>query len=356
MQQMMLFPKNIEGITPAWLSEALSVRWPGIQVSKATPIEVLHGAATKVRLAMEYAAPGAGKDQPPKTMWLKIGFEQHNSVFSDTGIYAREASFYKDVRPVFDLRLPECYFAGVQSSPSQFALLLEDLLDWGATFSFATSPLGIDEAKAALTALAGLHAQSWGNNQHLVRLGVLPTMAETLHVFEVVYKPNLENFFNSVRGFAVPVALHDKTRLLAALEAYVPFVSKNFCMTHGDLHVGNTFRLPDGSFHFLDWQVISIGHWAQDFAFFLISALDTPVRRIAERDLLKHYLAALVEKGVAAPRFDDAWDDYRRAAFYGFLVWLGNADTWQPPQINMASFARHGAAMLDLDTYNVLGV
>jgi hypothetical protein len=51
-----------------------------------------------------------------------------------------------------------------------------------------------------------------------------------------------------------------------------------------------------------------------------------------------------------------AWEDYRRATVYGFLCWLCNPDTWQPPDVNVATFARFGTATLDHDTYAALGV
>jgi len=41
---------------------------------------------------------------------------------------------------------------------------------------------------------------------------------------------------------------------------------------------------------------------------------------------------------------------------YGFLCWLCNPDVWQPPDINAATFARFGMAMLDHDTYAAIGV
>lgn len=93
-----------------------------------------------------------------------------------------------------------------------------------------------------------------------------------------------------------------------------------------------------------------------DVDYFLVSALDLPDRRAHERDLLGHYLKALATFGVTTPAPDEAWEEYRRTTVYGFLCWLCNPDVWQPPDVNTATCARFGVAMLDHDTYAALGV
>jgi hypothetical protein len=45
----------------------------------------------------------------------------------------------------------------------------------------------------------------------------------------------------------------------------------------------------------------------------------------------------------------------RRATVYGFLSWLCNLDLWQPADVNTATYARFGLAMIDHDTYAALG-
>ena len=82
-----------------------------------------------------------------------------------------------------------------------------------------------------------------------------------------------------------------------------------------------------------------------------------PDRQRAERKLIEGYVDALNQYGVLdPPNFEQAWEVYRRAILYGFLVWLGNGDEFQLPEINLACFARFGSAMLDHDVYKLLGV
>ena len=79
----------------------------------------------------------------------------------------------------------------------------------------------------------------------------------------------------------------------------------------------------------------------------MISALDVPDRRKREFDILHVYLAELKSYGVEAPTFADALAAYRRSMIFSFVVWLGNGDDFQPPEINNACFARSGAAIID---------
>jgi hypothetical protein len=91
-------------------------------------------------------------------------------------------------------------------------------------------------------------------------------------------------------------------------------------------------------------------------AAWLSAALRPRYPRAHERDLLGGYLKTLASFGVPVPGSGEAWEQYRRATVYGFLCWLCNPDIWQPPDVNAATFARFGMAMLDHDTYAALGV
>jgi aminoglycoside phosphotransferase (APT) family kinase protein len=167
----------------------------------------------------------------------------------------------------------------------------------------------------------------------------------------------LPEMFAAPRGFAAPVVLHEPDRLRAAFTAYRTEVQREaFCVLHGDAHIGNAYVERNGRVGFVDWQTIAVGPWTHDVNYFLVSALDVPDRRAYERDLLGRYLKALARFGVTVPGVDEAWDAYRRASVYGFLAWLCNPDIWQPADVNTATFARFGMAMLDHDTYTALGV
>jgi hypothetical protein len=354
--QDMKLPMTIDGITKQWMSETLSVGRSPVEVASMEQLQILHGGATKIRYKLQY---GANKSAGlPEILWLKIGFEPHHEyVETIMRAYTAEVQAYNKIVPNYDVHTPKPYFAHTQESPPQAAIILEDLTLRGVTFNVALKPITVDTAAAGLETLARLHAKSWGDprldNYSFLHL---PLSGPPGKVYGDFVRDS-ERYFKSVRGYSVPVKLHNREQFAAALPAYIRFASGGpRCFLHGDAHVGNTYTEKDGSVGILDWQMICKGYWAHEIGYFLASSLDVPDRRAAERDLLSHYLTELQKNGVNAPHFRDAWDDYRRSMFYAFIVWMGNSDEWQIPEINLACFARAGAAMIDHDTYHLLGV
>jgi hypothetical protein len=349
-----LLPSSASEITAKWIQSALSLIWPDIRLQSITQRAIIHGSATKIQLALDHAPGSSGH---PRSVWVKIGFEPYSDILNGADLYATEAICYDRVLNQRKLGAPRCYFQHVQTDPPQVAIILEDLIDYGVRFGRATNVCSIEEARAGLENLACIHAATWGRTGELEDLGLrrLLTWGELPFLNEFV--DNADSYFHAARGYAVPLALHDKVRLARAWERYRAIVLEGpQCLLHGDSHVGNTFIYPDGRVGFLEWQCAAIGHWSHDVGYYLASALDAPVRREAEKNLLLAYLHALHEQGVEPPPFDEAWQSYRRSLFFAFLMWLGNSDATQPPEVNTACFGRAGIAMLDLDVYNTLGV
>ncbi|MET0988598.1 MAG: phosphotransferase [Steroidobacteraceae bacterium] len=164
-------------------------------------------------------------------------------------------------------------------------------------------------------------------------------------------------YFKWLRAAAAPVALHRPDKLRAARDIYWKMIfDAPHVLLHGDAHVGNSYIGPDNSVSFLDWQGYGTGYWMHDVPYFLVGALDLPDRRANERDLLQHYLSKRAALGARLPKLEEVWDDYRRAVIFGFITWLGNEDTWQLPETNMAQFARFSVAMIDHEVFRALGV
>lgn len=350
----MSLPMDVSEITPEWLSEALGERWPGVKVERIQLGTVIHGSATKIQLSLNYQV-GSAATLPPANMWLKIGLEDSSLYLDELGIYPREGGFYAGIAPKLGPIVPECYYTKSQKSPPQTAMLLEDLTLKKAVFGSATRPFSAAQAEQALISLATFHGKTTADPG--IVGGSLPVaMSETIAVLHDCVA-SADSLFKVPRGYAVPVCLHDSARLAAGLDAYLRMVQEGpRNLVHGDAHVGNTYVLPDGRVGFLDWQTAGVGHWIHDVTYLMSSALDVPVRREHEKALFRSYLTAFERNGGQPPKFDEAWDIYRRGLFYGFIVWLGNTDHTQPPEVNLAGFARAGAAMIDHDVYGALGV
>jgi Phosphotransferase enzyme family len=347
-------PLTADGITAAWLTAALRTRYPEVTVTAADHLEIIEGTATKVLVALRYDGDARGL---PERMWIKGGFADHREYVGDLGVYASEVLFFTDIAPATRLHLPRSYFAITQNRPVQGIVALEDLRARGVTFPRATRPMTPDQVAGGLDTLAHLHGETWGR----FKLGpgappLVMKRSSTTSIWDR-WLAELPATFATPRAFAAPIVLHEPERLRAAVTAYRAAVQHEpQCLLHGDPHVGNSYVERDGTVSFIDWQVIALGNWVHDVNYFIISALDPPDRRAHERDLLGGYLNRLAAHGGAAPAPDDAWEEYRRATVYGFLAWLCNPDIWQPPDVNTATYARFGAAMLDHDTYAAIGV
>lgn len=344
-------PMSVEEVNAAWVQDALSGHFPGIQVKSIELDNFSHGAATRARVTIDASYSGSGA-QPPKTVWLKTGFEGHHDFAMPN--YLIENDFYQHIRELLPVRSPECFFAGTQDDPPQATLLLEDLSAKGMTFCVPTRPLTVDQCASGLEQLALLHSTDIEN----------PTLKRLLKPIEGVRYATtergtqVERFFKWTRAYAGPVCLLDADRIRAGFDVYWKMIFGNAQqnLVHGDTHVGNSYMAPNGEVSFLDWQGYGTGYWMQDVPYFMIGALDLPERRANEKELFKYYLAKREELGTRMPAFDDVWDDYRRAVYFGFITWIGNEDFWQLPENNMAQYARFCAAMIDHDTFKAMGV
>lgn len=126
-------------------------------------------------------------------------------------------------------------------------------------------------------------------------------------------------------------------------------------IVHGDEHLGNLGMEAGGTPIFYDF--LARGEpWPLGLVRFLIPTLDTLDRRAWEKALLAGYLADLRRFGVDAPTFEEAWLAYRAAAICPLMIWLNNSSSWQPEATNTANAARAAAAVLDHDSFAILGL
>ena len=63
-------PRSLDRVTPAWLTEALAVNYPGTAVTGFSVAGEINGTASKVRLALEYNETGLSYGLP-LSAWLK---------------------------------------------------------------------------------------------------------------------------------------------------------------------------------------------------------------------------------------------------------------------------------------------
>lgn len=316
-------PTHARAVSPDWLTGVLGVQYPGARVAGCDVLDDHSGTTSRARLALRYADPGTGK--PPDTVFLKItpGAPVPRLFLAATGIGRNEVRFYRHVRPGLPVRAPHVH--GIASVPPgrQFVLVLEDLAASGARLATVGERATADDAARILDAMATLHAHFQGSERlrgdlawvpcHESRRGDMPwERFITGQMVGLACRRFRAALGEPLRRAGDMVIQHrDRLERLWA-EGARTFV-------HGDAHLGNLFFVGD-TVGFLDWQVCARAPGMRDVSYLLCNSLPSELRERHERDLIRHYLAALRARGAAAPSFDEAWRQHRLFALYTFIA------------------------------------
>ena len=331
-------PVQASDLTPAWLTGVL-----GVQVLDVTVLD--HASATnqRARIGLTYAARAG-----PSSLFVKIASldPAHREMIGASGMGEREASFYADVAPSVDLRVPRAYYAA-SADDGSFALLLEDLTAEGCAFSDGAWGVTADAAAAALEEMARFHARF---EDPAVRSAVAPWLAARKPQRSDMVAQLMRTVLDE-HGDALTSAY------VAAGELYVEHHARldelwnagPQTYIHGDAHIGNVF-LDRGRVGFLDWGLSRVSTPLRDVSYFLTMTVDPEERRQSERDLLRLYLDALRTAGGADIAFDEAWSVHRIQAGYTvvatFLAFMPSYATGDGQGLGIA-LRRHSELALD---------
>jgi Phosphotransferase enzyme family len=349
-------PASLEDVTPEWLSDALSCRYPDTQVLSLHVGSIIHGSSTKIRLLLTYNDAGHAHRLPP-TLMMKTGFEENSNQVADSN--RSEVIFYRLRDPDRLTNHAKCYFAGSNADSKRSVMLLEDLLARNVTFGFAARPTTPAIAQQMLDMLARYHAR-WWNSPELAQIGQLGGGAAIADdwIGLLMAPENFAVCMTLPRAAFVPAEWKDARLMGKALYSLRDINASGppYTMLHGDMHLGNCFFEPDGEPGLLDWSGTTSGPAAIDLSEFLITALDISDRRAHDRDLMKYYLQQLCVYGVPEPpSFDDAWLSFRRNAAGGFMSAVC-APYMQPEAVISPYTERYMAAIADLDALESLDV
>jgi aminoglycoside phosphotransferase (APT) family kinase protein len=351
------FPRRVGDVDAAWLTTVLQARCPGSRVRRVERLGGNDGTTSRARLALHYDERGPGA---PDSVFVKLPpVDLPTRLFVDVmRLGGTEARFYREVAASVPIATPRVFHAASAGRTGRFALVLEDLEARGVAFSDAARPLALDVAKEVVRALATLHASFWesprlrGDLAWLKRRGSDPTYRLGRVVSATAVRPALRRFADVVPAPLAAAA----PRITAARDALEDAWGRGpSTLVHGDAHAGNLYVASTGV-GFLDWQVVQCGQGMRDVTYFLVLSLPTDVRRAHERELIALYVATLLERGVAAPMLDHAWEQYRLHAFYAWIaaVVTAAAATLQSEEIVRAGLARSSAALMELDSLALL--
>jgi Ecdysteroid kinase-like family len=325
-------PFSARGITLEYVNSLMARHSPDVRISDLAVVEErLFGdeyvsTTGRVTIDVSYAA-GAPADLPSRLIVkLALGVERNMA-----SLYANEVDFYSRLRSELTLEAPRAYGSAYDAGSGSFALVLEDLRSRGAVFPNVTTDVSLDSLKSVLGMQAKLHAHFWdsprfkpGGDLEWVQThlegpladhylndsaAVIQEQIDTIqHKREMVQR--LRTTGDELRANMIAMFRHRQTLPQTIVE--------------GDMHIGNTYVLPDGTGGLTDWQLMVRSHHMHDVNYVIITGLSIEDRREYEQDLLRHYLDCLGREGVKqVPSFDETWLEYRRAIVWSLYVgWL----------------------------------
>lgn len=351
----MTVPTTASEMTPENLTDLVRTRFPDASVGSVDVIRThLFGdgdVSTAGRIEIRISEVGGAV--LPDRLVVKVARPD----LPATPLYENEVAVYTHVRDELTLETPRCFGSRFDPDSGRFGLILEDLTDRDVTFGNVLVDVTLDEIRSVLAQVATLHGAYWDSprfdddlrwvQRHtsgdLHTLFNHPDIVPALIRSEIATQPFKAEIVASIGQDAD--SLYEQMRRVQAHQAGLPTT-----IVHGDLHVGNTYYLPDGTGGFIDWQLTSRGHFIHDVGYYLITSMPADVRRANERELMAFYLDHLAATGVVTPSLDDALEEYRRSAVWSLYVgWLTTPVENYGWSINVANHIRLATAYRDLD-------
>jgi aminoglycoside phosphotransferase (APT) family kinase protein len=191
-------------------------------------------------------------------------------LFIAGGIYATEGLFYRDLAAAVPLRVPRCYYNGMDLAAGQFALLLEDLAPARQGDQIASCSRA--EAEMVVEGLATLHAAFW-NSPRLDDCAWLRQYAENRKGIVAFYP-----YMWSAAESRVGDLMSPKVRAIAAslqphlAPAYDALGTPPVTLVHGDYRLDNIILAPSEPkiLAVLDWELSTLGDPLADLAYHLM--------------------------------------------------------------------------------------
>jgi aminoglycoside phosphotransferase (APT) family kinase protein len=340
-------PLDVEALTAEWFAWALD--------SDVTAVELLDqhsGTTGRARVALR------GDKNVPATAFVKLApFDESQREFvNSVGMGVSEARFYRDLAGELPVRVPRSWFS--EYDDDTYVMVLEDLEASGCRFPAPDDDDIEFRARDIAEQLAALHAPYW-NSDRFDAGGDLEWLAHRgtgqgdggapfIQIAADQLADRLPDEFRRMAEFYVA-----RARDIAALWNAGPRT-----LVHGDPHLGNLFVDEQAASRtgFLDWAMVGRSPGVRDLAYVMCSSVPGEVRRTNERAIVERYCELLAEGGVTLP-FDDAWQQYRLFAVYGWVAATATAamgSKWQPLHIGLAGTERATRAITDLDALGLL--
>ena len=236
--------------------------------------------------------------------------------------YLSEVAFYARVADKVAVPTPRCFYADIANEGADFALLLEDMSPAVQGDQIVGSTP--EQARLAVTALAGLHGPSWCD----------PTLLDLAEV--AMPKPGDEpaiTGLGDIARMAVDMTLEkldphidaaDRETATAAMNVVTPWLlaeRDRYSLMHGDYRLDNLLYDPQSTrVTVVDWQTMGVGLPARDLAYFTATSLQPELRAAIEEQLVDDYHRSLLDYGVTDYDRETCWRDYRLGMLQAPLI------------------------------------
>lgn len=336
-------PGTAEGMDAEWMTQVFRFRGYLEETGTVTKLELkalggdglgAFGELVIVNLELSGARPGA-----PTSFIAKFAPQGKTDLprFVVKQTFKVEAHFYNDFT-VADggLPRPECYgaFGNLKAKLPTFVIFMQNMMP-ATTYTRVTGLADLPRLKMVMSALASLHAR-WWDFKKAPPLEWLASPQDyggaLFNVLVFMIKKGLPALQTAFGDEYKPVLAWRKQIVSHLKYIKSAMFSPPYTLCHGDVHVDNIFfddRFPGGCAIF-DFGNMTFSPGMSDVSFFMSHNLEVDVRRKHEKELIQHYHAELLAKGVSKDDYpwEKCWYDYRFQLFRGLLAVLILAPSW----------------------------
>jgi hypothetical protein len=351
-------PRYPSDVTPEWLSAVLSRGGTTIEVSGVDVAAIGTGqTGATFRVSAKYVT---NPDRLPNTFVIKLPAQDDTVRDRVTIGYRSECAFYASVADRVRVPTPQCFYCEISEDALAYALLLADQAP--AAQGDQIAGCGEQEARLAVTALAGLHGPSWCDPVWLDFPGIAfarPDEASAKDLGDVARMSadiTLAKLGDRIRRA-------DRETFTAAMGLMTPWLlaeRDRFALLHGDYRIDNMLFYPDATgVAVVDWQTLGVGLPARDLAYFTATSLQPRLRSAIEENLVEEYRRELSGYGVTGYDRETSWRDYRlgmpQALLISALGFAFATSTDRGDDMVLTMLGRGCQAIRDLGTLDLVG-